>query len=157
MSSYLNQTYVDGLTAEWGDDDFNSRRLITGKKEFVHGSPTEIPVKVDFSTEDRELYFALTQRNRGALLRVYTSDMEEVPCEAGVRIIEGATVGQIRLFFLAPALSSENDTTFWLYYGSKEEASKTFKDADVWLPVNDGVWHDGCEVVGAYAKMLGKN
>ena len=157
--SYSGAAYIFEVVAprtDWQDDDFNSRKKLTVKKEFVHGTPRNIPVKVDFSSDDKALLYAMTHYHTGAMLRVFTSDNVEIPCEAGVRYIQGEP-DQIRLFFLAPELSSVEDTVFYLYYGSSRLAPITFKDADVWLPNgNNGVWHDGYEIVGAYAKSLGR-
>ena len=157
MASYLAQTYVNPLTADWQDEDFQSRKKITVNHEVVHATQTDIPVKVDFDYDDYALYFAMTKYHSGAMMRVYTSDGVECPCEAGVRMIDGMEYGQIRLFFLAPSLSSSADTVFYLYYGSKELLPVTYTDSDVWLPGHDGIWHDGYEVVGAYAKAQGRN
>ena len=156
MASYIYQQYVPGRRADWHDEESSSRKQLTVKKEFVHGTPRNIPVKVDFAATDLQFLYAMTNYHTGAMLRVFTSDDVEIPCEAGVRYIQGEP-DQIRLFFLAPMLSSSEDTVFYLYYGSTAESPLTFKDADVWLPNgNSGVWHDGYEIVGDYAKSLGR-
>lgn len=140
--------------AEWTEEEFNCRKKITVKKETVSGSPRNIPVKVDFPGDDLALYYALTNYKAGALMKVVTESGLEIAAEAGIR--QSATDKQIRLFFLAPILSSTEDTVFYLYYASQRTAEMTFQDADVWLPDKTGVWHDGFEVIGQYAKSLGR-
>ena len=141
--------------AEWTEEDFNCRKKITVKKEAVSGSPRNIPVKVDFPGNDAALYHALTNYKSGALMKVTTESGLEIAAEAGIRLWENGGK-DIRLFFLAPILSSEEDTVFYLYYASNVTAEMTFIDADVWTHNHTGVWHDGYEVVGQYAKVLGR-
>jgi hypothetical protein len=151
MPSYLQ---LPAESVEWQDEDFSCRKLITVKKEVVHGSPVNIPVKVDFDGDDEQMFYAMSNYKDGAMLRVYTVDGEEIPCEAGVRY-DGQGGRQLRLFFLAPSLSSAEDTGFYLYYGVTSDMPRTFADSDVWLPRCLGVWHDNYEVVGKFAQSRG--
>ena len=133
-------------------EDYSNRKLITVKKEFVTGSPTNVHVMAEFAGRglEADLLNSLMRYKSGALLKVLDVDNNELPYDVGILNSDDGALS-VRLFFIAPALSSANDTLFYLDYGNRNDNLNTFGLADVWAPTRSGVWHRNYEVVGDFA------
>lgn len=140
-SSSLNNVRVrTGSTpAGWYHDSWPYRIPITIDADVVDDDLTNFPVYLDL--DDLASHFFSNVRSDGGDIRITTSDgTTEVPREI-VSISVGSTVGEVH--FLAPALSSTTDTTFFVYYGN----SSATDHADTDAYGAEKVWKNGYRLV----------
>lgn len=130
---------------DWYDSDWQYRIKLTVDADQVSNdtdvSQTNFPVYVDLS--DLPAGFFSNIQAAGQDIRITTSNGEtECPLEI-VAIDTGASTGE--LYFKAPSLSGNTDTSFYIYYGNDEASAyavdATYGAENVWNSNYKGIWH----------------
>jgi hypothetical protein len=133
---YIGDT--DGATP-WYNSSWSHRSKLTIPAENINEELTNFPVYVNLN-DLGEGFFQHTQNNGGDI-RVTTDDgITEVPRELVSCDIDNQT-GE--LHFLAPSLSSTDNTGFYIYYGNIAESD--YEDTDDFGA--EKVWENGYKAV----------
>jgi len=146
--------YTQSSEPDWYDPNFTIRRKIIVKKEAVQGNPQNIEVMFDLTDPDGVLVNSvLYDSSNKEKFRISDKDLNSLPFDVTYTFLQDFGVKKIRVFFLAPSLSSSEDNVFYIYY--KASSASTLLEntgTDIWSKA-DTVFHYENNVKGYYQKI----
>lgn len=145
--------YTQTLEPDWYDPNFTFRRKIIVKKEAVQGNPQNIEVMFDLTDPDGILVNSvLYDSSYKEKLRITDQELNPLDFEATYTFQQDFGVKKVRVFFLAPSLSSSEDNVFYFYY--KASSASTLSQntgTEIWNKA-DTVFHYENNIKGYYSR-----